>query len=261
MNKKYNFYNLVDIVEKLRSENGCPWDREQTHKSIRNAVLEEAYEVVDAIDNEDNENLCEELGDLILHSVFHSQIAKEFQEFDIDDVTDKICRKMIYRHPHIFSDCSVNNSEEVLKNWEELKKKEKNLKTETEVLKNVTKALPSLTRAYKIQSKASNVGFDFQNINDVFSKMYEELDEFCEASKQGNDIDMEEELGDFLFSIVNISRFLKINPEFALTKSIEKFINRFEHIEKALILDNKSFSDTSIEELDVLWNEAKKSKI
>lgn len=257
MNKKYNFYDLVDIIEKLRSENGCPWDKVQTHESLKKSMLEEAYETVEAIDSKDMKNLCEELGDVILQAVFHAQIEKENHIFDIDDVTDGICKKMIYRHPHIFSDETADTAEEVLSNWEELKKKEKNYKTQTDVLRGVAKALPSLTRASKVQSKAADVGFEFNCTEDTIKKAHEEIDELYEEILLGKSNNIEEEFGDILFSIVNISRFLKINPEFALTKATEKFINRFEYVEKAIISEGKSFSDMTLEQLDSFWNDAK----
>lgn len=256
--EKYSFYDLVDIIKKLRDDNGCPWDKVQTHESLKKAMLEEAYEAFEAIDNKDMKNLCEELGDVILQAVFHAQIESEKGVFNIDDVTDGICKKMIYRHPHIFSNAKAETSEEVLSNWEELKKKEKHYETQTDVLKGVAKALPALTRASKVQSKAADVGFDFQYCDDTIKKTHEEIDELYNAVLLGKSDNIEEEFGDILFSIVNISRFLKINPEFALTKAIEKFINRFEYVEKAVISEGKSFSDMSLDELDNFWNEAKK---
>ena len=256
-NKKYNFYDLVDIIAKLRGEKGCPWDREQTHESLKKAMLEEAYETVDAIDSKDIENLKEELGDVLLQAVFHAQIERERNVFDIDDVTDGICKKMIYRHPHIFSNEKAENSQEVLDNWEELKKKEKNYKIQTDVLKGVAKALPSLERATKVQSKASKVGFDFENTEDALKKVHEEIDELYDEIVLGKTNNIEEEFGDILFSMVNLSRFLKINAEFALTKAIEKFINRFERVERVAISNGKKLEELSASELDDLWNIAK----
>lgn len=256
MDDRFSFDDLIKIIGSLRGENGCPWDKVQTHESLKPYMLEEAYEVMEAIDNQDDINLCEELGDVLLQVVLHSQIASEENSFTIEDVVSGICSKMIYRHPHVFSDHFAENENEVLKNWEELKKQEKGLKTQTDVLKSVPKSMPGLLRAMKVQKKASDVNFDFTNINQVFSKVFEEIDELKEAIEEKND-KVFEEFGDVLFSIVNLARFLQINPEIALTKSTEKFINRFEYVESLTVSLEKSFSSMSTDELNMLWEKSK----
>jgi len=256
----YSFEDFCNIIAQLRAENGCPWDREQTHESLRETTLEEAYEVVEAIDKKDLQNLKEELGDILLHIVFHAQIEQENGNFTIADVINGISRKMIYRHPHVFGQTEVENSEQVLKNWEELKKQEKGFQTQTQVLQSVPNALPALTKAKKVQKKAADVGFDFQNLQQVIDKTHEEMEELetAIASPNGN---TEEELGDLLFSVVNIARFLHINPEFALTKAIKKFINRFECVESSANAKGKTISQVSFAELDSFWNAAKESPL
>lgn len=259
MKEKYNFEDLLNIIKVLRSENGCPWDKVQTHETLKEAMLEEAYEVVEAIDKKDTKNLCEELGDVLLQIVFHSQIEKENKQFDITDVVDGISKKMIHRHPHIFADAKAENEQEVLQNWEEIKKKEKAFQTQTEVLKAVPDALPALIKASKVQKKASDLKFDFETVFDALQKVKEEIKELeMELNEENGNI--EEEFGDILFSMVNISRFLKINPEFALTKSMKKFINRFEYVEKSALLKGKKLSELLPEQLDSIWEEAKKKE-
>ena len=256
--KKYTLDDLVQVIRILRGENGCPWDRVQTHASIRQDMLEEAYEAADAIDKGDMENLCEELGDVLMQVVFHAEIEAEKGGFTIEDVICGICEKMVYRHPHVFGNGEVqaDTAEQVLVNWEELKKKEKHTETQTEVMKNVPDALPALIRARKVQKKAADVGFDFPDALGAIQKVYEEIQELEESVKLENGTE-EEEFGDILFALVNISRFLKINPEFALTKAIKKFINRFEYIEKSALLQGKNLSGMTLEEMDLLWDEAK----
>lgn len=261
--KIYTFDDFVQIIATLRGENGCPWDKVQTHESLRQAMLEESYEVVDAIDKNDMENLKEELGDVLLQIVFHAGIEKDKNNFDINDVIHGICEKMIYRHPHIFGDANANTPEEVLENWEELKKKEKGQQTQTEVLKSIPDALPALTKAKKVQEKAANVGFDFPNLQEATKKVIEEwaeLEDAIEKEEKGTDTKthIEEEFGDLLFALVNIARFLSINPEFTLTKAIKKFINRFEYIEESAISKDKQLTELTLEEMDLLWEGAKR---
>lgn len=256
--KKYTLDDLVQVIRILRGENGCPWDRVQTHASIRQDMLEEAYEAADAIDKGNMENLCEELGDVLMQVVFHAEIEAEKGGFTIEDVIRGICEKMVYRHPHVFGNGEVqaDTAEQVLVNWEELKKKEKHTETQTEVMKAVPDALPALIRARKVQKKAVDVGFDFPDALGAIQKVYEEIQELEESVKLENGTE-EEEFGDILFALVNISRFLKINPEFALTKAIKKFINRFEYIERSALLQGKNLSGMTLEEMDLLWEEAK----
>lgn len=258
MKDKYSFEEFIDIIETLLGENGCPWDREQTHQSLKRNMIEESYEVIDAIDKGDTPNLCEELGDVLLQVAFHSELAKKENSFNIDDVITGISQKMILRHPHVFSDAKVETSDEVLKNWDEIKKIEKGYSSITDTLKSIPKAFPALFRATKVQEKAAKVGFDFENISQAQAKVYEELDELKDAYESGNKGNILDEFGDILFSLVNISRFLNINPEFALTNATEKFINRFEYIEMQASKRNLTLEDMTLEQMDNLWNEAKK---
>ncbi len=253
----YDMNNLIMIMEKLRSEKGCKWDIKQTHQSLREYLIEEAYEVVDAIDKEDIDLLCEELGDLILQVVFHSQIAKEEGYFNIWDVLSGLCNKLIFRHPHVFGEVEVKNDKEAINSWNNMKDKEKNISTYTQRLRKVTKGLPSLLRSYKIQERAADVGFDWNNISGAFSKMEEELLEVKEVYKGVDKLRIEEELGDLLFAVVNVCRFVNVNPEAALSITINKFINRFEYIEKQSQLLGKDLNDMTLEEMDKLWQNAK----
>jgi tetrapyrrole methylase family protein/MazG family protein len=249
--------DLENIVEQLRGENGCDWDKKQTHKSLKAHIIEEAYELGQAIDNDDIDEMIEELGDILLHVVFHSQIGKEEGYFDLKEITNSICEKLIFRHPHVFKNEEVDmNTYD--KTWEELKKKEKGESTITEGLKRIPNSLPALTKAKKVQYKASLVGFDWDDIDDVFKKIVEEYKELLDEHKQGNIKYIKEELGDLLFSIVNLARFLDINPEEALNLTTEKFVNRFEFIENRAISLNRQLEDMSLAEMDEIWNESKK---
>ena len=248
---------LLDIMETLRSEYGCPWDREQDHNSLKQNLIEEAYEVLDAIDRKSMLDLEEELGDLLLQVVFHSQIAKEDGYFSFNDVIRGICDKLVYRHPHIFSNVKVNETEEVLTNWEKLKKVEKGMESQTEVLKAIPVSLPSLMRAFKVQKKAADVGFDFKEMEDVIKKVKEEWNELMEVYSGSDEERIIEEVGDLLFSIVNIARFLKIQPELALGQSIEKFINRFSYIEKISKECGGDVGDMTLKEMNNLWEQSK----
>lgn len=256
---RYTLEQFTDIIKQLRGENGCPWDKVQTHQTLKEAMLEEAYEVVEAIDKNDINNLKEELGDVLLQVVFHSQIEQENGNFDLSDVITAISQKMINRHPHIFGTENVDTAEKVLQNWEQIKKKEKNYKTQSENMKNVADALPALTKAKKVQKKAKEAGFDFENVQQALQKVQEELQELQQAMTQSQQR-QEEELGDLLFSIVNVSRFLQLNPEFALTKAVKKFINRFECVEQYALMNKKSLSDMTQEELEQFWVKSKHSE-
>ncbi len=260
MNKdKYDFNDLLDVMKRLRSEKGCPWDKEQTHQSLRIYLIEETYEVLEALDAGDKAKFCNELGDLLLQIVFHAQIAGENGEFDMNDVTTEICSKLISRHPHIFGDAGADTVEQVNENWEAIKKKEKKLKSQTGVLKDVPANLPALMRSYKVQQKAAQVGFDWDNTDDVFRKIDEEIDELREVYRTGNLERITDELGDAIFALVNLSRFLRIQPELALTGTTDKFIRRFEYIEQQSLKAGKRLEDMSLAEMDELWNEAKTS--
>ncbi|WP_317854293.1 nucleoside triphosphate pyrophosphohydrolase [Chakrabartyella piscis] len=256
MEQNRDVQDLVAVIKQLRGENGCPWDKVQTHESLREAMIEESYEVVDAINKKDMANLKEELGDVLLQVVFHSQLAEEVGTFTLEDVVEGICNKMIYRHPHVFGTVNVDTADEVLMNWESLKKKEKKIATQTQVMRGVPNALPALTRAQKVKKKAADVGFDFGTPEEIWAKVLEEMGEFQEAVDK-NMYTKEEEFGDILFAMVNIARVYKINPEFALTKATEKFINRFERIEEGLLFEGKQFTDCTKEDLYSRWDKAK----
>ena len=259
--EKYGVDDLRLIMKELRSEHGCPWDREQDHKSIRMDVLEEAYEVMEAIDSDNSDLLKEELGDLMLQVVFHSEIESEKGVFDLDDVADGICKKLIYRHPHVFGDVSVNSSAEVLKNWDALKSKSKNEEKASDRLRSVPKLLPALMRGEKVGKRAANVGFDFTDVSEVIERLKSEISELEEAVNSKSDIKIEEELGDILFSCTNLSRFLKKDSEKALTFAINKFIIRFSSVEALTEEDGKTFSELSQEELNEYWEKAKKNTV
>lgn len=256
-NKKYNYNNLKDIVSTLRGENGCPWDRKQNYDSLKAGLLEEAYEVLEAINDKDFFLLEEELGDLLLQIVFYSVLAEEDGYFNDMDVTTGICRKLINRHPHVFGDVTAETQEEVLVNWENIKSKEKNEKSTTESILRISKTLPSLVRSFKIQKKAADVGFDWDNVEDVFDKIQEEINELKEVIGKDDEL-CKEELGDLIFSVVNLSRFLKINPELALMDTNEKFINRFEFVEKKAVEKYGKIQGVSLQKLDEFWNLSKK---
>lgn len=254
----YGFYDLVSIMKLLRRPDGCPWDKEQTHKSIRNAFVEETYEAVDAIDNGDMTALREELGDVLMQVVFHSQIAVEDGDFDIDGVCDEVCKKLVYRHPHIFGDTSVSGSAEVLENWDKLKKAEKNQNTFTDTLKSVPRSFPALMRAQKTGKRAAKSGFDWDDVNGALDKAEEELSELRTAISDKSNY--EEELGDLLFALTNVARFLHVDSEEALGKATDKFISRFEKTENAVLGSGKRMEELSQSELDDIWNRIKHLK-
>lgn len=249
----YDVNDLVEIVRILRSPGGCPWDAEQTHESIRRDFLEEVYEAVEAIDEGSAEHLKEELGDVLLQVVFHTQMEKEKGVFDMGDVADGICKKLIYRHPHIFSTTEVGSTEEILNNWDELKKKEKSQKTVTDGLDSVARSLPGLIRADKIQKKAAKAGFDWDDVSGAIAKVREELDE-VEAARNGQG-DPADEIGDLLFAAVNVARLLKVEPEQAMERACDKFIRRFARVEELAGADG--LQDKSLDELEALWQRAK----
>lgn len=259
-NERYTFEQLLAIMERLRSEDGCPWDKEQTHQSLKSDTIEEAYELVEAINNNDDKNMQEELGDLLLHIAFHIQIAKEENRFDEDDVLYGIIEKMIRRHPHVFGNQHAKNSDEVLVQWDEIKKIEKEHTTTTDVMRSVAKALPALTRASKIQKKAAKVGFDFEDEIQMLEKLDEEVQEMKEAVQKKNIACIEDEIGDLLFQIVNLSRFFGLNAENTLTNATEKFINRFEGIEELAINQQREMATLSLNEMNELWEVVKKQQ-
>lgn len=254
---KYSISDLLEIMRILRGENGCPWDREQTHQSIRRDFIEETYEVLEAIDNDDKENLCEELGDVLLQVVFHSQIEKEAGCFDFDDVTDGVCKKLIVRHPHVFGDVVVNGTGDVLTNWDKIKQETKGQDSVSQVLESIPKGFPALIRSQKVQKKASKAGFDWDNVDGAIEKVREETDEVCSAIEKNDADNIMEEIGDLLFAVVNVSRFAHVDSELALTRATDKFISRFTKCEKLAKERGIDMASSSIEELDVLWNEVK----
>lgn len=257
LKERYDFSDLIDIMKLLRSEHGCPWDRDQNHESLKKYLIEETYEVLETIDLKDSKKLCEELGDLILQVVFHAEIGSEEGRFDINDVITGICRKLVLRHTHVFGTDKADTPDEVVDNWEAIKKKEKGLSNHTGVLKDVPSNLPALMRSYKVQQKAAQVGFDWDNIEDVIAKVDEEIVELKDVYISKNVERITDEIGDVLFALVNLSRFLKIQPELALTGTINKFIKRFEYIEQQSIIAGRKMEEMSLAEMDKLWNEAK----
>jgi tetrapyrrole methylase family protein/MazG family protein len=249
------FEKLIAIMAALRGEKGCPWDKEQTRESLKPFLVEGTYEVLEAIDEGSPEKIREELGDLLFQIVFHCQLAKERGEFDMHDVVRSISEKMIDRHPHVFGGETYETSEEVLKQWEKRKREEG--KNRESILEGIPRELPSLLRAHRIQARAARVGFDWKQVEDVVSKLDEELKEFREALEKKDQRQIEDELGDLFFVLVNISRFVGINPEDALRKTISKFISRFRYIEMKAAEAGKGLSGMSLEEMDALWDEAK----
>ncbi len=256
--ERYNVDDLIDIVEILRSPKGCPWDREQDHKSIRRDFLEETYEVIEAINKNDKELLLEELGDVLLQVVFHTQIEREQGGFELSDVADGICKKMIERHPHVFGEIKADTSAQVLENWDIIKKRTKKQKTQTDSMLSIPREFPALMRADKVQKKASKAGFDWDSADGAFDKVTEELAELKTAVANGDKNNMLEELGDLLFSVVNVSRFIGVDSEEALTNSTDKFIDRFSKVEKMAEECGMNMKETDLSELDKLWDLAKK---
>lgn len=255
---KYSVADLLRIMEILRAPDGCMWDRAQDHHSIRQNFIEETYEVCEAIDDEDTEHLKEELGDVLLQVVFHAQMEKEKGVFDMDDVADGICKKLIFRHPHIFGDVKVGSTDEILSNWDDLKRKEKKQETDTSTLESVSKSLPSLIRAQKLQKKAAKVGFDWPDVSGALDKVEEELAEVRAAI--GGDGDVEEEIGDLIFAVTNVSRFVKVDSERATEKTCNKFVRRFADMEQQAKAQGKQLSELTLGEMDALWDEAKKKE-
>lgn len=249
------FERLLNIMDDLREK--CPWDKKQTIESLRHLTIEETYELSDAILKGNNEELKKELGDILLHIVFYARIASETNQFNIADVMNALCDKLIFRHPHIYGDVKVENAEDVTQNWEKLKQKEKG--GNTSVLSGVPNSMPALLKAYRIQEKARAVGFDWEEPEQVFEKVKEEINELNEeVAKENNLSKIEDEFGDVLFALINYGRFIKVNPEDALERTNKKFIKRFNYMEQKIKEQGKQLGDCTLAEMDVFWNEAKK---
>lgn len=246
-----SFKKLLDIMDELRSK--CPWDKEQTNASLRHLTIEETYELADAIIEEDDKEIAKELGDLLLHIVFYAKIGSEKNAFDITDVINGINEKLIRRHPHIFGDVSVANSDDVKNNWEKIKMRE----GRKSVLEGVPNSLPAMVKAYRIQDKARGIGFDWDNKDQVWQKVLEEKNELFAEIENNNANKTEEEFGDLLFALINYARFINVNPETALEKSNKKFISRFQEVEKLVSADNKNLNDMNLDELNEYWDKAK----
>ena len=256
--ERYGFDELNRVIHILRSPGGCPWDRKQTHQSLRTNLVEEAYEAVDAIGREDMDALYDELGDVLLQIVLHAEIAREHGEFTIGDVTTAITHKMIYRHQHVFGSAKADTADEVLDLWQKVKKAERHQETQAEVLRSVTKSLPALMRAEKVQKRAADVGFDWDGAKAAFYKIGEEADELLRAMEGNSGI--EEEAGDLLFAVVNVLRLLKLDPEIALNRATDKFTARFAEMEGCILAEGKQLANMTLEEMDVYWNRVKLSE-
>ena len=254
----YTTDDLINIVKRLREPDGCPWDKEQTHQSIKRSLIEEVYEAIEALDNNDDKAFCNELGDVLLQVVFHSQIAKERGAFEFSDVLNEICTKLITRHTHVFGNDKAQDEKEALDAWEKNKKKEKGLKTYTEMLLDVPKNFPALIRAEKVQNKAKKAGFDWDCVNGALDKVLEETDELKNAISKNCKEEIFEEFGDLLFSMVNVSRFLNIDSEDCLSFATNKFIERFSKMEEMSKNIGKKLDEMSIDEMEELWQKVKK---
>lgn len=256
--QKYDFDDLVEIVTVLRSNGGCPWDKEQTHKSLRRDFIEETYEVIEAIDTEDPKLLREELGDVMLQVVFHADIEHEEGRFDINDVANDICVKLIHRHPHVFGELKLDNSADVLENWDKIKGVEKQRNTLTDKLRSIPPMLPALMRAQKVGKKASF--FDFETTEAVYDKLYEEISEVKEAAESGNSDEVMEEIGDLLLTVTSLARKLGVDSEQALFNATNKFIDRFEKVENVVLEQGKRVENMTMTELDEVWDGIKHKK-
>lgn len=248
------FRELVNIVKKLRSPEGCPWDRKQTLSSLKEYLIEETFELIDAIDKKDVDNIKEELGDLLLHVLLHSVIAEEENLFTLNDVIKNLSEKLIRRHPHVFGNTKADTAEDVMINWDKIKKEQKKNRS---ILEEIPSGLPSIQKALKLQERARKVGFDWETADDCLQKVFEEFEEFKQAVIYKNPNEISHEIGDLFFALINFSRFVKINPDEALRKTNERFLKRFNYIEKKLAENNLNFDDVTLEILDKYWEEAK----
>ena len=256
--ERYGFDELNRVIHILRSPGGCPWDRKQTHETLRTNLVEEAYEAVDAIDREDMDALYDELGDVLLQIVLHAEIAREHGDFTIGDVTTAITHKMIFRHQHVFGSAKADTADEVLDLWQKVKKAERHQQTQAEVLRSVTRSLPALMRAEKVQKRAADVGFDWENARAAFYKIGEEAEELSRAVEDGGGV--EEEAGDLLFAVVNVLRLLKLDPEIALNRATDKFTARFAEMERLILADGKSLAEMTLADMDAYWDRVKLSE-
>lgn len=255
---------LREIIHILRGENGCPWDREQTHETLKRCLIEETYEVIDAIDKKDTDNLEEELGDVLLQVVMHAEIAEETGKFDLKNVANRVSDKMIRRHPHVFAEKTLKNEnkeaetiDNVLERWENVKRNEHGAKSQTDSMRSIPKALPALLLSDKVQKKAADVGFDWDSVDEAFAKVKEETAELLEIYDGSHKDHIKEEVGDLLFAVVNVARFLHVDPEEALHFTVDKFIRRFSHIETTARTQGRVLTDMTLAEMDELWEEAK----
>lgn len=256
------FSSLREIIRILRGPNGCPWDKKQTHQSLKKYLIEECYELLSAIDHDDIDNMIEELGDVLLQVMLHSQIGEDEGLFSIEDVLESISRKMVHRHPHVFGDETAKTTEEVVKNWEAIKQREKGRNAKgVGILDEIEKGLPAVIRAYEIQKKAAKTGFDWEKADEAAQKVEEEWREFLDEVKSGDKKKQVDELGDVLFALINTARFFSIHPEEALAQANDKFIRRFSYVEQKVKESGQSFQDFSLTELDRFWNEAKEKGI
>lgn len=247
---------LLDVLDTLREK--CPWDRKQTNESLRPNTIEEVYELSDAIEKGEDKNICKELGDVLLHVLFYAKIASETNKFDLADVCNQLCDKLIFRHPHVYGDAKAETAKAVSENWEQLKQKEKG--GNKTVLSGVPKALPALIKAFRIQEKVANVGFDWEKREQVWSKVKEEIGEFETELERGESMNSEGEFGDLLFSLVNVARLYHINPDNALELTNRKFVRRFNYVEQNARQQNRNVNDLSLAEMDAYWNEAKQQE-
>lgn len=260
LKNSYDVQDLLEIMRILRSPGGCPWDAQQTHESIKKNLIEETYEVIEAINKDDKVLLCEELGDLLMQVVFHAQMEQEAGVFDFDTVADGVCKKLIERHPHVFGEVEVSGVDDVLTNWDAIKMKTKKQKTTTDSMLSVPRELPALMRAAKLQKKAADVGFDWSDVSGALDKLEEEIAELRQAINNSDSENMAEELGDVLFSAVNVSRFIKTDAEEALTAASDKFLSRFTAVEKLAGERGIDMKSARLDVLDALWDEAKSAE-
>ena len=255
---KYSMDDFLKIVKILRSPGGCPWDREQTHDSIRNNFIEETYEAVEAIDTKNKDDLKEELGDVLLQIALHAEMEDEIGSFSFDDIVDGICKKLIIRHPHVFADVEASDAKQALQNWDAIKRATKKTENQADLLRHLPKSLPTLYRACKVQERAKRVGFDWDDVSGAWNALESEVEELKAATQKQDQNSIDEELGDVLFSVVNVSRFLQVDPDKALSDSTEKFVRRFAAVEQLARERGINMIESTIEELDELWKEVKK---